>query len=167
VLESHQFISTTALSVSLNIPHVTSQGSISHKTHKNRDVLQACNYFDKNLSILCELIVLQITVCINRTKDLINRAIQDNDFMKNLAAAQIREIVECMYPVEYEKDSTIIREGDVGSLVYVMEGNVMLRNLITVALLTGTIQHMYVHCIVCVIVNFIMPMYAGMIPLKK
>ena len=58
----------------------------------------------------------------NRTKDLINRAIQDNDFMKNLAVTQIREIVECMYPVEYDKSSTIIREGDVGSLVYVMEG---------------------------------------------
>lgn len=62
-------------------------------------------------------------ICLNRTKDLINRAIQDNDFMKNLAASQIGEIVECMYPVEYEKNSTIIREGDVGSLVYVMEGN--------------------------------------------
>lgn len=27
-----------------------------------------------------------------------------------------------MYPVEYGKDSCIIKEGDVGSLVYVMEG---------------------------------------------
>ena len=43
--------------------------------------------------------------------------------MKNLEATQIREIVECMYPVEYRKDSMIIKEGDVGSLVYVMEGN--------------------------------------------
>ena len=46
----------------------------------------------------------------------------DNDFMKNLELPQIREIVDCMYPVEYKTDSMIIKEGDVGSLVYVMEG---------------------------------------------
>lgn len=46
----------------------------------------------------------------------------DNDFMKNLELSQIQEIVDCMYPVEYGKDSCIIKEGDVGSLVYVMEG---------------------------------------------
>ena len=42
--------------------------------------------------------------------------------MKNLDMGQIREIVDCMYPVEYGPDSLIIKEGDVGSLVYVMEG---------------------------------------------
>ena len=42
--------------------------------------------------------------------------------MKNLQTSQIREIVDCMYPVRYNADSMIIREGDVGSLVYVMEG---------------------------------------------
>ena len=47
----------------------------------------------------------------------------DNDFMKNLELSQIQEIVDCMYPVEYGKDSCIIKEGDVGSLVYVMEGS--------------------------------------------
>ena len=46
--------------------------------------------------------------------------------MKNLELGQIREIVDCMYPVEYTKDSMIIKEGDVGSLVYVMEGKFML-----------------------------------------
>jgi hypothetical protein len=46
--------------------------------------------------------------------------------MKNLELSQIQEIVDCMYPVEYGKDSCIIKEGDVGSLVYVMEG--MVRN---------------------------------------
>ena len=55
---------------------------------------------------------------------MIRQAILDNDFMKNLDMGQIREIVECMYPVEYKKDSLIIKEGDVGSLVYVMEGKV-------------------------------------------
>ncbi|XP_049320723.1 cGMP-dependent protein kinase 1 isoform X2 [Astyanax mexicanus] len=55
------------------------------------------------------------------SKELIKEAILDNDFMKNLELSQIQEIVDCMYPVEYEKESCIIKEGDVGSLVYVME----------------------------------------------
>ncbi|XP_056147579.1 cGMP-dependent protein kinase 1 isoform X1 [Lampris incognitus] len=55
------------------------------------------------------------------SKNLIKEAILDNDFMKNLELSQIQEIVDCMYPVEYGKDSCIIKEGDVGSLVYVME----------------------------------------------
>ncbi|KAF4800932.1 cGMP-dependent protein kinase 1-like protein [Turdus rufiventris] len=58
-----------------------------------------------------------------RSKELIKEAILDNDFMKNLELSQIQEIVDCMYPVEYGKDSCIIKEGDVGSLVYVMEGS--------------------------------------------
>uniref|UniRef100_A0A8C7Q5H1 cGMP-dependent protein kinase n=1 Tax=Oncorhynchus mykiss TaxID=8022 RepID=A0A8C7Q5H1_ONCMY len=57
----------------------------------------------------------------DRSKDLIKEAILDNDFMKNLELSQIQEIVDSMYPVEYGKDSCIIKEGDVGSLVYVME----------------------------------------------
>ncbi len=59
------------------------------------------------------------------SRELIKQAILDNDFMKNLEMGQIREIVDCMSPVEYSKDSLIIKEGDVGSLVYVMEGNVI------------------------------------------
>ncbi|XP_031417362.1 cGMP-dependent protein kinase 1 isoform X3 [Clupea harengus] len=55
------------------------------------------------------------------SKELIKEAILDNDFMKNLELSQIQEIVDCMYPVEYSKESCIIKEGDVGSLVYVME----------------------------------------------
>lgn len=53
---------------------------------------------------------------------MIKEAILDNDFMKNLELSQIQEIVDCMYPVDYGKDACIIEEGDVGSLVYVMEG---------------------------------------------
>lgn len=63
-----------------------------------------------------------LTYLVSRSKDLIKEAILDNDFMKNLELSQIQEIVDCMYPVEYGKDSCIIKEGDVGSLVYVMEG---------------------------------------------
>lgn len=39
---------------------------------------------------------------------------------------QIREIVDCMYPVQYAAKSLIIKEGDVGSIVYVMEGKLLL-----------------------------------------
>ncbi|XP_028158317.1 cGMP-dependent protein kinase, isozyme 2 forms cD4/T1/T3A/T3B-like isoform X4 [Ostrinia furnacalis] len=56
-----------------------------------------------------------------KSRELIKSAILDNDFMKNLEMTQIREIVDCMYPVEYAMGSLIIKEGDVGSIVYVME----------------------------------------------
>lgn len=55
------------------------------------------------------------------SRELIKSAILDNDFMKNLEMAQIHEIVDCMYPVEYSAGSLIIEEGAVGSIVYVME----------------------------------------------
>ena len=40
----------------------------------------------------------------------------ENDFLKNLDASQVREIVESMYPREFEKGSFVIREGDAGTL---------------------------------------------------
>lgn len=55
------------------------------------------------------------------SQDLIRGAIMDNDFMKNLEFSQIKEIVDVMYPMEYAKGSLIIKEGDIGSIVYVME----------------------------------------------
>jgi cGMP-dependent protein kinase len=64
-----------------------------------------------------------------RSRELIKAAILDNDFMKNLEMTQIREIVDCMYPVEYIAGSLIIKEGDVGSIVYVMEGKASFRTL--------------------------------------
>ncbi|XP_050084436.1 cGMP-dependent protein kinase, isozyme 2 forms cD4/T1/T3A/T3B isoform X2 [Anopheles aquasalis] len=57
----------------------------------------------------------------DRSREIIKSAILDNDFMKNLEMTQIREIVDCMYPVQYAAGSLIIKEGDVGSIVYVME----------------------------------------------
>jgi len=56
-----------------------------------------------------------------KVQELIKCSIMDNDFMKNLETSQIREIVDCMYPMEYAKGSLIIKEGDIGSIVYVME----------------------------------------------
>ena len=66
----------------------------------------------------------KIDIYIFRSRKLIKSAIMDNDFMKNLESAQIKEIVDCMYPMEYAKGSLIIKEGDVGSIVYVMEGKI-------------------------------------------
>uniref|UniRef100_A0A182P699 cAMP-dependent protein kinase type II-alpha regulatory subunit n=1 Tax=Anopheles epiroticus TaxID=199890 RepID=A0A182P699_9DIPT len=59
------------------------------------------------------------------SREIIKSAILDNDFMKNLEITQIREIVDCMYPVQYAAGSLIIKEGDVGSIVYVMEGKLL------------------------------------------
>jgi len=53
--------------------------------------------------------------------ELIKAAIMDNEFMKHLENSQIKEIVDCMYPMDYAKGSLIIKEGDIGSIVYVME----------------------------------------------
>lgn len=78
-----------------------------------------------NVVLICVLFFYPspyFNIVLHRSKDLIKEAILDNDFMKNLELSQIQEIVDCMYPVEYGKDSCIIKEGDVGSLVYVMEG---------------------------------------------
>ncbi|XP_044253553.1 cGMP-dependent protein kinase, isozyme 2 forms cD4/T1/T3A/T3B isoform X4 [Tribolium madens] len=55
------------------------------------------------------------------SRELIKAAILDNDFMKNLESTQIKEIVDCMYPEAYRAGSLIIKEGDVGSIVYVLE----------------------------------------------
>jgi len=43
--------------------------------------------------------------------------------MKHFSSDQLRQIVDCMYPVEYKQDALIIKEGDVGSQVYVLEGS--------------------------------------------
>ena len=42
--------------------------------------------------------------------------------MKHLDEAQTEKLVESMYPVEYNSGSFIIKEGEVGSLVYVLDG---------------------------------------------
>lgn len=69
----------------------------------------------------------------SRSRELIKGAILDNDFMKNLEMTQIREIVDCMYPVEYAAGSLIIKEGDVGSIVYVMEGKSIINSLLSLS----------------------------------
>lgn len=67
-------------------------------------------------------IVLYSICSWHRTREAILKAIQENDFMKNHEPIQMKEIVDAMYPVEYTKDSWIIKEGEVGSMVYMLEG---------------------------------------------
>jgi len=57
-----------------------------------------------------------------RTKQLLIEAILNNDFMKHLDFTQIQQIVDAMHLVDYSKGSVIIRERDVGTHVYVIEG---------------------------------------------
>lgn len=42
----------------------------------------------------------------------------ENDFLKNLDGGQVREIVDSMYPREFERGSYVIREGDAGNLSF-------------------------------------------------
>ena len=79
--------------------------------------------------------------------------------MKNLPSAQIREIVECMYPVQYGIGSTIIREGDVGSLVFVMEGESTVAQLPVTEWTVNVLWHalslsLFLSLYVCVCVCF-------------
>ncbi|XP_023159442.1 cGMP-dependent protein kinase, isozyme 1 [Ceratitis capitata] len=53
------------------------------------------------------------------SKQLIKDAIMDNDFLKNIDASQVRELVESMYPLAIAKGEFVIREGEVGAHLYV------------------------------------------------
>ncbi|CAH8650615.1 unnamed protein product [Schistosoma intercalatum] len=55
------------------------------------------------------------------TKALITQAILNNDFMKHLDKRQISKIVDSMCPLGCARSSWIIQEGEVGSVVYVLE----------------------------------------------
>ncbi|KAM7351497.1 protein kinase, cGMP-dependent at 21D isoform 2-T3 [Cochliomyia hominivorax] len=53
------------------------------------------------------------------SKQLIKEAIMDNDFLKNIDASQVRELVDSMYSLSIEKGKFVIREGEVGAHLYV------------------------------------------------
>ncbi|KAJ7379277.1 cGMP-dependent protein kinase 1 [Desmophyllum pertusum] len=56
-----------------------------------------------------------------KSKELIKDAILDNDFLKKLEASQIREVVDCMFEKTWKKEEYIIKEGESGSHLYVLE----------------------------------------------
>lgn len=68
-----------------------------------------------------------------RSRELIKNALLANDFLRHLDLEQIREMVECMYNVDVAKNCLIIREGDDGSLVYVMEGTLFCVHIYTLS----------------------------------
>ncbi|XP_067114055.1 cGMP-dependent protein kinase 1-like isoform X4 [Osmerus mordax] len=55
------------------------------------------------------------------SRDLIQRALLENDFMKHLEHGQILTIMDCMHPTSLAQGCCVIQEGDDGSLVYVLE----------------------------------------------
>ena len=54
----------------------------------------------------------------------IKQGIQENDFLQHLDKVQIKEIIECMYSIELLKNNVVIKEGDIGSMLYFLEGTV-------------------------------------------
>lgn len=79
------------------------------------------SYLDcKNHSIIINLLKFLYDF-LKSSRKIIKNAILDNDFMKNLEEFQISEITDCMYPVEYAQNLFIIKEGDIGSAVYIIE----------------------------------------------
>jgi cGMP-dependent protein kinase len=42
--------------------------------------------------------------------------------MKNLELEQIDKIIGCLFPVEFPKDSLIIKEGEIGNTLYITGG---------------------------------------------
>lgn len=53
------------------------------------------------------------------------KAIADNEFMRNLEPVQINEIIDCMYAREFKREQFVIREGGVGTQLYVISGTMM------------------------------------------
>uniref|UniRef100_A0A1A9VXF4 cGMP-dependent protein kinase n=1 Tax=Glossina austeni TaxID=7395 RepID=A0A1A9VXF4_GLOAU len=53
------------------------------------------------------------------SKQLIKGAITDNDFLKNIDASQVKELVDSMYSLTINEGQFVIREGDVGAHLYV------------------------------------------------
>ncbi|XP_056146631.1 cGMP-dependent protein kinase 1-like isoform X2 [Lampris incognitus] len=55
------------------------------------------------------------------SRELIQRALLENDFMKHLEHGQILTIMDCMHPTSLAQGCCVIQEGDDGSIVYVLE----------------------------------------------
>ena len=69
-------------------------------------------------ALLFDCCLLFLSLC--RTKEMIIKAINDNDFLRNLEKVQINEIVDCMYQREFTREQYVCREGGVGTQLYVI-----------------------------------------------
>jgi cGMP-dependent protein kinase len=56
-----------------------------------------------------------------KTRDIIESAFLVNEFLCQLEESQIDEIIQSMYPLEAAPESTIIRQGEHGSQLFVLE----------------------------------------------
>lgn len=56
-----------------------------------------------------------------RAKEAIRQGLKENDFLTNLDPSQVRELVDVMFQKEYKKGEYIIREGEPGQNLYVIE----------------------------------------------
>lgn len=107
------------------IPYATVAAGVS-KVRARKTRAQGISAEPQSLKTAQELMKLsQTTFPViskdSRSKDLLRQAILDNDFLKNLEMGQVKEIVESMYSVTYEEGALIIKEGDIGSMLYIME----------------------------------------------
>ena len=59
---------------------------------------------------------------VDRVKELIKGAIEKNDFLKKLDNVQISDMVDCMEPRVSRLHESIIKEGEVGNEMFVIEG---------------------------------------------
>ncbi|PIC36331.1 hypothetical protein B9Z55_015375 [Caenorhabditis nigoni] len=57
----------------------------------------------------------------SRAFETIGNALCRNTFLRNLDSAQIEKISSAMYPVEVQAGAIIIRQGDLGSIMYVIQ----------------------------------------------
>ncbi|XP_075240396.1 cGMP-dependent protein kinase 1-like isoform X4 [Convolutriloba macropyga] len=58
-------------------------------------------------------------------KELIQNAIERNEFTQHLEQSQMSEIVECMHEVKFNADDYVIKEGDQGDCLYVIQDGVL------------------------------------------
>ncbi|XP_035028766.1 cGMP-dependent protein kinase 2 [Hippoglossus stenolepis] len=61
----------------------------------------------------------------SNTKKLINKAIINNDFLKNLDPQHMREMVDCMYEKVYTEGQLVIQEGEAGNYLYVLADGIL------------------------------------------
>lgn len=78
----------------------------------------------KSLSCILSYVIVAVVYVIFacRAKEMIMKAIHNNDFLRNLENVQVTEIVDCMYERQFKKDQYICREGGVGTQLYVIAG---------------------------------------------
>lgn len=56
-----------------------------------------------------------------KSKDLIRQGLKENDFLNNLDQSQVRELIDVMFQKEFKKGEYIIREGEPGQNLYIIE----------------------------------------------